>query len=62
MTGPAQTPSPPVVEDEHRWSELDPLVRFGVGLAAVLFCGVIVLGMLLVPYALISNGWTPGTK
>lgn len=50
------------MEDQHRWSDLDPLVKFGVVLAAILFSGVVVEGMLLVPYALIENGWTPGTK
>jgi hypothetical protein len=50
------------LDDNHRWSDLDPLVKFGVALAAILFCGVVVEGMLLVPYALIHNGWTPGTK
>jgi hypothetical protein len=46
--------------DEHGWSQLDPLVKFGVALAAILFLGVIAEGCLLVPYALITNGWTPG--
>lgn len=50
------------VTDVHRWRDLDPLVKFGVGLAAILFLGVVVEGMLLVPYALIEHGWTPGTK
>lgn len=48
--------------DQHRWRDLDPLVKFGVGLGAILFCGVILEGLFLVPYALIENGWTPGTK
>lgn len=48
------------VDDQHRWSDLDPLVRFGVLLAGLLFVGVIVEGALLVPYALITHGWTPG--
>ncbi|GAA0623566.1 hypothetical protein GCM10009547_28300 [Sporichthya brevicatena] len=50
------------VQDQHRWRDLDPLVKLGVGLGAVLFCGVILEGLFLVPYALIENGWTPGTK
>jgi len=53
-------PAAPTVEDMHGWADLDPLVKFGVALAALLFCGVIVEGALLVPYALIVNGWTPG--
>jgi hypothetical protein len=46
--------------DPHRWSDLDPMVRFGVALAMVLFLGVVIEGALLVPYALLTNGWTPG--
>jgi hypothetical protein len=48
------------VDDEHRWSDLDPLVKFGVALAGILFCLVVLEGVLLVPYALIGHGWTPG--
>lgn len=44
----------------HGWADLDPLIKFGVALAAVLFLGVIVEGALLVPYALITNGWVAG--
>lgn len=44
----------------HGWSELDPLIKFGVALAGLLFVGVIVEGALLVPYALITNGWVAG--
>jgi hypothetical protein len=44
----------------HGWSELDPLIKFGVALAGLLFLGVIVEGALLVPYALITNGWVAG--
>jgi hypothetical protein len=58
---PGEVP-PTRADDNHRWADLDPLVKFGVLLAAILFCGVVVEGMLLVPYALIQNGWTPGTK
>jgi hypothetical protein len=47
-------------DDDHRWSDLDPLVKFGVALAGVLFCLVVLEGVLLVPYALITHGWTPG--
>ena len=48
------------LENEHRWSDLDPLVKFGVALAGILFCLVVLEACLLVPYALISHGWTPG--
>jgi hypothetical protein len=51
-------PDAPAV-DEHAWSRLDPMIRLGVGLAGVMFCGVMVLAFFLVPYALITNGWTP---
>lgn len=44
---------------EDDWSELDPLQRFGVRVAGTLFVGVIILGAFLVPYTLLSNGWTP---
>jgi hypothetical protein len=57
---PAEPAAAPPVDDEHRWAALDPLVKFGVVLAAILFCGVVVEGALLVPYALLTNGWTPG--
>lgn len=46
--------------DAHAWKQLDPLVRFGAVLAAVLFAGVIIEGIFLVPYALLNTGWTPG--
>lgn len=48
------------IDDEQGFADLDPLVKFGVILAAILFCGVIIEGAMLVPYALIQNGWTPG--
>jgi hypothetical protein len=51
--------SPEGAFDEHHWSYLDPLMQLGVRLAGTLFCGVIVLAFFLVPYALLSNGWTP---
>ena len=53
---PVRTPA----DDDHRWSDLDPLVKFGVALAGALFCLVVLEGVLLVPYALITHGWTPG--
>ncbi|MDA4105780.1 hypothetical protein [Mycolicibacterium holsaticum] len=60
MTEPTKEPAAASVDDEHRWADLDPLVKFGVVLAALLFTGVIIEGASLVPYALIQNGWTPG--
>ena len=59
MTNSTERSAAPV-DDEHRWLDLDPLVKFGVALAGVLFCLVVLEGCLLVPYALIGHGWTPG--
>jgi hypothetical protein len=44
---------------ENDWSEIDPLMRFGVRVAGTLFIGVLILAFFLVPYALFTHGWTP---
>lgn len=44
------------------WSELDPLVKFGVAVAALMFLGVIIEGVLLTPWTLALYGWIPGPR
>ncbi|HEY1972449.1 MAG TPA: hypothetical protein VGH89_31150 [Pseudonocardia sp.] len=59
MDDPSNVPGS-TTQDSHSWSNLDPLIKFGVALAALLFIGVVIEGALLVPYTLIEHGWTPG--
>jgi hypothetical protein len=44
---------------DDSFSGLDPMLRFAVVFAALVFLGVVIEGLLLTPWTLILHGWIP---
>ena len=62
-TSEQDTAEPAAVDAEPEYDDsfggLDPMLKFAVIFAALVFLGVVIEGLLLTPWTLILHGWIP---